>query len=205
MTITAAQLQRIGVSAANAQAFAAPLSDACSRFSINTPQRVAAFLSQCAHESAMLSVLTENLNYTTPARIRAMWPTRVRSDAEASKLCRNPEGLANVVYANRLGNGNLASGDGWRYRGRGLFQLTGRGNYTDAAQALGRPYVGSPDLVALPADAALTAAWFWHTNKLNLLADAGNVRGITWAINGPGLVGLDHRQALYTAAVGALA
>lgn len=205
MSITAAQLQRIGANAANAQAFAAPLTVACARFQINTPERVAAFLSQCAHESAMFSVLTENLNYTTPARIRAMWPTRVRSDADASKLCRNPEGLANVVYAGRLGNGDTASGDGWRYRGRGLFQLTGRSNYADATQGLGRPYLGSPDLVSKPEDAALTAAWFWHVNKLNLLADKGNVRGITWAINGPGLVGLEHRQALYTQALGAVA
>ena len=111
--ITAAQLIAAGVDPAQAALFAEPLSAACAMYAIDSPKRIAAFVSQCSHESAGFSHLVEDLTYTTPARIREMWPTRVRSDADALKLCRNPEGLANVAYANRMGNSDASSGDGW--------------------------------------------------------------------------------------------
>lgn len=203
--MTPAQLIDAGVHPTQAKAFAEPLSAACALFAIDSPVRIAAFLSQAVHESRGLTQLEENLNYSTPERVRQMFPTRVPSLAEAAKLCRNPRALANRVYSQRLGNGDEASGDGWRFRGRGLFQLTGRHNYADAALELTRPYINNPDLVAEPSDACLTAAWYWHCNKLNLLADASNIKGITWAINGPALAGLGERQQLFDRAVQAFA
>lgn len=201
MNITPALLISAGIAPTQARQFAEPMRAACALFDISTPVRLAAFLAQCIHESAGFTRLEENLWYTTPERIRQMWPSRVSSLADAATLTRNPKALANRVYAQRLGNGDPASGDGWRYRGRGLFQLTGRHNYADAALELNRPYVDFPDLVAHPSDACLTAAWYWHTNKLNILADASNTRAITRAVNGPGMVGLHERQAAFDQAL----
>lgn len=201
MKITAQTLIAAGIAPTQAKAFAEPLHAACALFDISTPVRLAAFLAQCIHESEGFTRLEENLWYTTPERIRQMWPSRVSSLADAATLTRNPKALANRVYALRLGNGDPASGDGWRYRGRGLFQLTGRHNYADAALELNRPYIEHPDLVAHPSDACLTAAWYWHTNKLNILADASNTRAITRAVNGPGMVGLHERQAAFDQAL----
>lgn len=206
MTIPANLVERLvaaGIKPTQAKAFAEPLRAACARFAIDTPVRLAAFVAQCAHESAHFTALEENLYYSSPERIRAIFPSRVPSLAVAQALARNPKALACRVYAGRLGNGDEASGDGWRYRGRGLVHLTGRSNYADAAQALGRPYVEQPDLVAQPADACLTAAWFWHCRKLNILADASNTDAITRAVNGPKMAGQDERRRLFDRAVAA--
>lgn len=183
-----------GIAPAQARLFAMPLALACQRFDINTPARLAAFVAQCRVESAGFTMLEESLWYRTPERIRQVFPSRVPSLQVAAQLTKNPQGLANLVYANRLGNGDVASGDGWRYRGRGLKQLTGRANYTDAAVALARPYVEQPELVAQPADACLTAAWFWHSAKCNVLADAGEWDAITRAVNGPGMLARAERR-----------
>ena len=134
-----------------------------------------------------------------------MWPRRFRTIAEATPFARNPKALANRVYSSRNGNGDEASGDGWRYRGRGLFQLTGRANYLRAAQALGRPYVGDPDMVGEPSDACLTAAWFWATNGGNRLIDQGDFGGTTRMINGPAMLHARERLALYQDAMSAVA
>lgn len=205
MSITAQQLIAAGASPTQAKIYADPMSAACALFDIATPVRLAAFVAQCLHESRGLSQTEESLWYSTPERIREMWPTRVPTLAAAAALCRKPQDLANRVYSLRNGNGDAASGDGWRFRGRGLFQLTGRHNYADAALELNRPYIQQPELVALPADACLTAAWYWHCNKLNHLADASNTKAITWAINGPALAGLSERIQLFDRAMGAFA
>jgi putative chitinase len=162
---------------------------------------LAGFVAQCRVESAGFTALEEDLFYRDPVRIQRIWPTRVPSLQMAQGLAGNPQGLANVVYANRLGNGDTASGDGWRYRGRGLKQLTGKANYVDAAQALARPYVTNPELVALPEDACMTAAWFWHVNKLNILADSGQWDAITRAVNGPGMLQAAERRQFSQEAV----
>lgn len=201
MKITTSFLVAAGIAPTQARIFAVPLAAACALYDISTPERVASFVSQCSHESAHFTRLEENLFYSRPERIREIFKSRVTTDARARELARNPKGLANAVYGGRLGNGGEASGDGWKYRGRGLIQLTGRHNYSDASVELGRPYVDNPDLVAQPSDACLTAAWFWHTNKLNLLADVTDIRAITRAINGPALAGLADRQRLYTEAI----
>lgn len=202
--INAARLIAAGVHPTQARAFAEPLRAACALFDISTPARVGAFLGQLMHESSRLSRLEESLYYTTTARLRAVWPSRFRTDAEAVPYVRNPKALANKVYASRMGNGDAESGDGWVFRGRGALQLTGRANYTRAQVDCNRPYVSRPELVAEPSDAALTAAWFWSTNKLNDLADAWHIEAITRKVNG-GTHGLAERQQLSEEAARAFA
>ncbi len=194
-----------GISPSAARLFAEPLAETFDRFGIDSPVRRAAFIAQASHESVGFTRLEENLYYRKPERIQQIWPRRVPDLAGAARLARNPRGLANRVYADRLGNGNEASGDGWRYRGRGLFQLTGRANYTEAASALGRPYVTQPELVALPIDAALTAGWYWQRNDLNSLADGSQIDAITKRINGPAMLAADERRSLFDEALLAFA
>lgn len=178
------------------------------RFSLTTPARQSAFLAQAAHESAGFTRLTENLNYSATG-LAATWPGRFRGadgqpNALAQALHRRPEAIANLVYASRMGNGPEASGDGWRYRGRGLLQITGRAQYQRCGAALGLPLVEQPDLLAQPEPAVLSAAWFWQVNGLNELADAGDFEAITRRING-GLNGLAERRALWAKFLEALA
>ena len=147
-----------------------PLNTAMARFDIVTPPRMAAFLAQAAHESNQLRWLVERLDYS-PKRLMAVWPRRFPTLEHAEAYAHSPERLANFVYANRLGNGDAASGDGWRYRGRGIFQLTGRGNYRRVGEALGLPLEAEPELHEQPGYAALSAAQFWQARGLNELAD----------------------------------
>ena len=197
--INVASLVAAGIGVTQARTFEAPLNAACERFQIDTVPRQAAFVAQCAHESGGFVRLEEGLFYRTAERICIIFRRQVPSTAAAMPLVANPKGLANRVYANRNGNGNEASGDGWRYRGRGLIQLTGRANYASAAAKVGRPYVENPDLVMLPDDACLTAGAYWDMNRLNALADRGDIDAITKAVNGPGMVGAAERRALFDA------
>lgn len=200
-----ATLVAAGIAPTQARLFAEPLRKACARFDIDTPARVAAFIAQCAVESKRFTQLEEGLFYTTAERVRAVFPSTVPSLAEAAKLTRDPRKLANRVYANRLGNGDEASGDGWRFRGRGIIQLTGRSNYADAAATLNLPLLTSPGLAAEPEYASLTAAWFWHSRKLNFLADAALIDEITRAVNGRAMLHADLRRQLTEEAVRAFA
>lgn len=195
----------LGVKPENVEKFATALDQACNRFEICTPNRVAAFLGQCMVETGAFSQVEENLMYTHPERIMAVFPGRVKSMAQAVTLVRNPQGLANCVYAGVNGNGNPISGDGFAYRGRGLFQLSGRGNYADAEDGLNRPYLVRPDLVALPPDACLTAAWYWHNIKANILADASQFDTITRRVNGNAMMEAGLRRAYTEKALKALA
>ena len=165
-------------------------------YEINTPQRVAAFLAQCAHESGGFVFLKENLNYKAPS-LRKVFPKYFPDDATASAYANKPERIANRVYANRMGNGDESSGDGWRYCGRGLIQLTGKDNYQAFANYINRPEVmHDPDLVAgeLCFESAL---WFFDRNKLWSICDQGTGEGailaLTKRING-GTHGLDDRR-----------
>jgi putative chitinase len=166
-----------------------PLTAAFQRFDINTPERQAAFIGQCAHESGNFKTLQENLNYSAKG-LHATWPSRFASEADAQPFHRNPEKIANKVYSGRMGNTN--EGDGWKYRGRGLIQLTGKDNYRLASDALGVDFVADPDLVLTRPYAALTAAWFWNKRGLNKEADAKDYVTMTKKING-GTIGLDDR------------
>lgn len=170
------------------------------RFGITSPVRAAAFLAQAGHESSQLTRLVESLNYSARG-LAATWPSRYRSadgkpNALALNLARHPQAIANNTYASRNGNGDEASGDGWRYRGRGLLQITGRSNYRAAAAGLGQPLEAEPELLEQPEWAALSAAWWWATHGLNELADRGEFAAITRRING-GLIGQAERMALW--------
>ncbi len=194
MDLRLEQLLAAGFAPTQARIFLPHFAPALSRFGINSPARAAAFLAQCHVESQGFTRLEENLFYTTAARIARVWPSRFPDPASAAPFVRNPERLANRVYAGRLGNGSEVSGDGWRFRGRGLKQLTGRANYARAAQALGAAYGAEPDLVGGPHHAVLTAAWFWHSNGCNLLADEGRIDAITRRVNGPAMLEAARRR-----------
>jgi putative chitinase len=125
--------------------------------------------------------------------------------ADAAKLCRNPQKLANRVYANRLGNGDEASGDGWAFRGSGMLQLTGRLNFRRSAAGCGRPYETDPQLVRQPAGACLTAAWYWASILGNELADTSQIDVITARIAGPAMLGADERRSRFDDNLRALA
>jgi putative chitinase len=183
-----------------AEKWVEPINAAMERFEINTPERVAGFLAQCAHESAHFARTTENLNYSADG-LRRVFPKYFR-DVDANDYHRQPEKIANRVYSSRMGNGDEDSGDGWRYRGRGLIQLTGRSNYSALAADIDVDVVEDPDLVAEPELAALSAAWFWWKNGLNKFADAQDIVGMTKRING-GTIGLEERRHLYHRALAA--
>ena len=163
-----------------------PLNEAFERFQIDTPNRIAGFMGQAMAETGGLRTLVENLNYHMTA-LTKVWPTRFKDLDTAAQYHRKPEKIANHVYASRMGNGDEASGDGWKYRGRGIFQLTGKANYEAAGKALGVDLVSDPDQVAQPRMAALTAGWYWDQNRMNELADKGNVDALGRVVNiGPG-------------------
>ena len=160
------------------------------KFDIATPLRQAAFIGQCGHECGNFRILEENLNYRAEA-LQKLWPKRFDA-AKAQACARNPKLIANTFYSNRMGNRDEASGDGYRFRGRGCIQLTGSANYFHAGQALGVDFIMEPELVATPMYAALTAGWFWNTHKLNQYADSMDYLTMTKRING-GTIGLQDR------------
>lgn len=173
------------------------------RYSINTPARIAAFLAQIGHESTGLSQFEENLNYSVAGLAMFVRWGRL-TQADASRLGRAPgrpadqQGIANAIYGGAFGRrelGNTQPGDGWRYRGRGAKQLTGRGNYTACGQALGLDLIGNPDLLLMPEHAMASAGWFWDTNRCNNLTDSGDFEALTRRVNG-GVLGLVERTAL---------
>jgi putative chitinase len=168
-----------------------PLNQTFERFGIMSPTQQAAFIGQCGHECGHFKTLEENLNYRAEALMK-LWPKRFPLLEIAKQYERNPRKIANKVYADRMGNRDEASGDGFRFRGRGCIQLTGHSGYYHAGQALGVDFVMEPDLVATPQYAALTAGWFWNTHKLNQYADNQDYKMMTKKING-GFIGLEDR------------
>ena len=167
------------------------LNETFNRFRIVTPNQQAAFIGQCGHECGHFKILEENLNYRA-ATLMKLWPKRFPTQEIANAYAGNPKKIANMVYANRMGNRDESSGDGYRFRGRGCIQLTGSTNYFNAGKALGMDFWADPDLVGTPTYAALTAGWFWSTHRCNELAEAGDWIKLTKAING-GTIGLDDR------------
>jgi putative chitinase len=168
------------------------------KFQINTPLRLAHFLSQCAHESSGFMAVRENLNYSAAA-LRVVFSKYFPTEELAQEYQRQPEKIANIVYANRMGNGNSESGDGWNYRGRGYIQLTGKANYSAFSNSIGQDCVSNPDLIATEYPLA-SAAWFFNSAGLQKIADQGAtdevVTEITKKING-GINGLTDRQILF--------
>jgi putative chitinase len=167
-------------------------------YEINTPHRMAAFIAQCAHESAGFTALVENLNYRWQS-LRKVFPKYFPDDAIAQDYASRPnkqEAIANRIYASRMGNGDEASGDGYRFRGRGLIQLTGRHNYTWFAASLEITPEEASEYLTTFEGAAQSACWFWESNKLNQWADKGDILTLTKRING-GTIGLDDRIKHY--------
>ena len=174
------------------------LEQALPDYDINTPQRVAAFVAQCAHESGGFRALKENLNYKA-VTLRKIFPKYFPNDAIANQYASLPnkqEAIANRVYGGRMGNGDEASGDGFRYCGRGLIQLTGKQNYQNFADSIETPVEDVPEFLATFEGAVQSACWFWESNNLNQWADKGDILTLTKRING-GTIGLEDRIKHY--------
>ena len=222
MPITAQQLLQILPNAGQVAGFFVPvLNTVMNRYQIVGQKRIAAFIAQVGHESGQLTRLVENLNYSADG-LANTWPSRYgepdgkgeyvkvqvsgkvrnKPNTLALSVDRKPEQIANIAYGNRMGN--TAPGDGWKYRGRGLIQITGKNNYRSCSEALGLDLIPHPELLEKPQHACMSAAWFWATNGLNTLADAGKFDAITQRING-GQSGAADRQALHARALKVLA
>jgi len=168
-------------------------------YDINTVPRVAAFIAQCAHESGGFKMLKENLNYRA-VTLRKIFPKYFPTDALAEQYAGKQELIANKVYGNRMGNGDEASGDGFRYCGRGLIQLTGKNNYMAFAESIETPVEEIPEFLGTFEGAVQSACWFWETNNLNQWADSGDILTLTKRING-GTIGLEDRIKHYNHAM----
>jgi putative chitinase len=198
MELTIAQLKQLLPKNPYVEHWHKALTQLLPDYEINTPRRVAAFVAQCAHESGGFMVLKENLNYKA-ASLRKLFPKYFPDDAIAQRYASMPnkqEAIANRIYANRMGNGPEESGDGYRYCGRGLIQLTGRQNYTWFAASLEISPEEATEYLGTFEGAAQSACWFWETNKLNQWADAGDIVTLTKRING-GTIGLEDRIKHY--------
>lgn len=187
MSVNKEQLQQLHIG----EQWVDALNETFQRFNILTPIQQASFIGQCGHECGNFKVLEENLNYRAETLMK-LWKSRFPTIEIANEYARNPKKIANKVYSNRMGNRDEASGDGYRFRGRGCIQLTGHANYFHAGQACGEDFVMQPDLVATPRYAAMTAGWFWNTHKLNQYADIKDFTMMTKKING-GTIGLNDR------------
>jgi len=196
--ITPEQLQKLGISAD----WCDVLNVLMPKYGIDSPQRIAAFIAQCSHESGHFEKLIENLNYSAKGLVMT-WPKRFTTPELANKYARQPEMIANFVYANRLGNGDESSGDGWKYRGRGLIQLTGKYNYQAFANSIGMNLEDVVGHLETKQGAVEAACFFWTNNKLNSYADVGDIKGMTKVING-GYIGLPEREENYKKALNIL-
>jgi putative chitinase len=194
--MTSEQLAALGIDAK----WLEPLEETFTKYDISTPQRQAAFIGQCAHESGNFKVLQENLNYSAEGLMKT-WPSRFATKEIADQYARQPAKIAGKVYNGRLGN--TSEEEAAKYLGRGLIQLTGKENYANCGSGLGVDLVGNPDWLSDPKYAALSAGWFWNKKGLNSLADASDIETMTKRING-GLIGLDDRKAKIAKALSVL-
>jgi len=220
MTPTIDQLIAANIKQSVAEKWLPYVQKALNRFDITSEKQVAAWIAQTAHESGGYVTLAENLNYSDVG-LAGTWPNRFaeidpstkkpKKDAKgfnipnrfAKALHRNPEAIANVVYGGRLGNGPIESGDGWKHRGMGLKQLTGKENHKRCGDALGIDFISNPEKLLEPEYASLSAAWFWVDKKCGPLADADDFVGLTKRING-GTIGLQDREKRYKAVLASL-
>ena len=188
--LTREQVNALGLN----QYWVEPLNETFDKYKIQSVNEMAAFIGQCSHESGGFKMLEENLNYSSGSLSR-VWPSRFPDKATADSYAHNPQKIANKVYSGRLGN--TEDGDGWRYHGRGLIQLTGKENYANCGAGLGVSLIDDPDLLLDPKYACLSAGWFWNKKNLNSLCDPlsdENIKEMTRRING-GFIGLDDRIA----------
>jgi len=208
MKITVEQLAAMIPSNKEVEAWCEELNKAFPKYKIETPQRIAGFISQCAHESRDFTALEENLNYSEKALNAVFGRYFGPGKRNAAEYARNPEKIANYVYMDEFRSkggalGNTQPGDGWRFRGKGMKQVTGRGNFTRFGAAFGMSAEEAADWAETKEGALASALWFWDANNLNAIADTGDVKALTKKING-GDIGLDDRQRRYSVAMQAL-
>ena len=192
---TLKQLEKIIPGNAHTEAWYDALIQILPEYEINTPERIAAFLAQCVHESGGFKAIKENLNYKA-ASLRKVFPKYFPNDELAAQYAHNQEAIANRVYGNRMGNGDEHSGDGYTYCGRGLIQLTGHDNYKAFADSLSMTMSETVEFLQTFEGCVQSACWFWESNSLNTLADAGDIKAMTKRING-GYIGLEDRIKHY--------
>lgn len=197
MIIKAESLQKLFPANRSVVELASALNELLPKYEINTKDRICAFLAQCGHESAGFKILSENLNYSKDGLLKTF--SKYFTEETATSYARQPEKIASKVYANRMGNGDEASKDGFTYRGRGAIQLTGKNNYQAFATAIGKSLPETVAYCGTLAGALESACWYWKTNGLNAFADKKDVIGMTKKING-GLIGIVDRQELYNKA-----
>ena len=195
MYITQEQLKQLLPGNPYIEQWCSALNEILPEYGIDTPKRVAAFIAQCAHESGGFKFLTENLNYRWQS-LRKTFPKYFPTDELAQQYEKQPAKIANRVYGNRMGNGDEASGDGYRYCGRGLIQLTGKDNYTLFAGSIETPVEEVPEYLGTFEGAVQSACWFWDSNNLNQYADNDDILTMTKRING-GTLGLEDRKKHY--------
>jgi putative chitinase len=195
MEFTKEQLEQIISGNPHIDSWFGPVSAAIEKYELNTVNRLAGFLAQCAHESAKFTVIRENLNYKWES-LRRVFPKYFPTDTLAQQYAHNQEKIANRVYANRMANGPEESGDGWKYSGRGLIQLTGKDNYSKFAASVGMTLDEVVAHLGTFEGAVDSAGWFWDSSNLNDLADNDDIVGMTKKING-GVIGLEERTKLY--------
>lgn len=198
MQLTEAQVKQLLPTNKNIKAITEIFNELLPKYDINTTNRIAGFIAQCAHESMNFTTLKENLNYSAKG-LRATFPKYFPTDALALQYEKQPEKIANYVYGNRLGNGDANTGDGFKYRGRGAIQLTGKANYEKFATNLNETVDDTVTYLETLKGAIESACWFWKTNKLNELSDKDDLVAMTKKING-GTIGLTDRSARYTTA-----
>lgn len=196
MGITIQQLKQItGVNNINFLTSAVNgINETLNKYNINTPLRIAHFLAQILHESGYLKTLKENLNYSVQGLTKTFKKYFI-NEAEALPYARNQEKIANKVYANRMGNGPESSGDGWKYRGRGVIMITGKDNYTTLSKDTGIDFVKKPQLLEQMDYAIMSGGWYWNKNNLNTIADKDDILTITKRING-GTIGIESRKEI---------
>lgn len=199
--INAVDLKKIfpDASTANCEKFTPHLNAACAEYGIDTPLRVAGFLAQVGHESGQLNYVRENLNYKAESLMK-YWKKYFPTIALAAQYEKNPSKIGSRVYADRMGNGNEASGDGYSFRGRGLIQITGKTNYTLCGKGIGKDLIADPAYLETDEGAARSAGWFWHSRNINAAADAKDIVKMTRLVNG-GKNGLEDREKLYKKAL----
>lgn len=199
--ITAEQFGKLFPNCKDPEGWVDAMNEVFPKYEINTPERIAAFIAQCGHESGGWRTFSENLNYSAKALDAIFGKYFVRAGRDAEEYARQPEKIANVIYANRMDNGDTDSGDGYRYRGRGPIQLTGKANYSAFSADMDVDAVDNPDQVAEDKEIALMSAiWFWNKNGLNKYADEGDIKTMTKRING-GYIGLEDRIHHYKEAM----
>jgi len=203
MILSSGQIEQLLHGNKDWQEWVKPLQTMLAKYQINTPERISMFFAQCGHESLNFTVLEENLNYSEKG-LNAVFPKYFQKAGRDAKLYhRDSERIASVVYANRMGNGDELSRDGWLHRGRGIVQLTGRDNYTRFSKYVGKPLAQIIDYLEQKEGALESACWFWNTNNLNKYCDKGDVKGATKRING-GYNGLADREHHYHRAMSIL-